>query len=357
MTVARSWKLLLTSILVLGVLLSSSLALAGCGEEKTTTTAATVSQDSASIIADRVLQVLASTPQGDVEYAANAISGTDLAAKLAEPSGAGKLYVLDIRSRADYDKGHIQGASQVEFKDWAAPDNLAKYPKDKKIIVVCYTGNTAAQTVAGLRLLGYDAAALKGGINGWASGQTQGQVADEIQAGNFAMVNTPATNESAPVPAGTTFDQPSASGHDVIAEKANTIFSALQPATLGSVIKAPDLDARLKDPAQKDKLFLLDIRSQTDYDKGHIEGADMRVDFKALAVPVNLDKLKKLAQDKQIVVICYTGNTAGQAVTMLKMLGYDAVVLKYGMVGWAPGADRDAYLNMINGANNPVVTS
>lgn len=354
MTVARSWKLLLTSILVLGVLLSSSLALAGCGEEKTTTTAATVSQDSASIIADRVLQVLASTPQGNVEYAANAISGTDLAAKLAEPSGAGKLYVLDIRSRADYDKGHIQGASQVEFKDWAAPDNLAKYPKDKKIIVVCYTGNTAAQTVAGLRLLGYDAAALKGGINGWASGQTQGQVADEIQAGNFAVVNTPATNESAPVPAGTTFDQPSASGHDVIAEKANTIFSALQPATLGSVIKAPDLDARLKDPAQKDKLFLLDIRKAEDFTKvGHIEGAT-RVDFNALAVP---DNLKLLPKDKQIVVICYTGNTAGQAVTMLKMLGYDAVVLKYGMVGWAPGADRDAYLNMINGANNPVVTS
>lgn len=354
MTVARIWKLLLISILILGVLLPSSLALTGCGDEKTTTTTATVTQDPASIIADRALKVLASTPQGSVDYAANAVSGTDLAAKLAEPSEAGKLHVLDIRSKADYDKGHIQGSSQVEFKDWAAPDNLAKYPKDKKIIVVCYTGNTAAQTVAGLRLLGYDAAALKGGINGWAAGMSQDSVAGEIQAGNFAVVNTAAANESMAAPAGATFDKPSASDYDVIAEKANTIFSALTPQTMGSVIKATDLDAKLKDPAQKDKLFLLDIRKEEDFTRvGHIEGTT-RVDFTALAVP---DNLKLLPKDKQIVVICYTGNTAGQAVTMLKMLGYDAVVLKYGMVGWAPGADRDAYLNMINGANNPLVTS
>lgn len=352
---ARFWKLLFIAVLALGVLLPSSLALTGCGDEKTTTTATTTAtQNPESIIADRVLKVLASTPQGNVAYAANAISGTDLAAKLAEPSEAGKLYVLDIRAKADYDKGHIKDSAQAEFKDWASPDNLAKYPKDKKIIVVCYTGNTAAQTVAGLRLLGYDAAALKGGINGWAASMTQSTVAGEIEGADFAVVNTPSDVQTAPAPTGATFDKPSDSDSKVIAEKANTIFSALTPQTSGSAIKAADLDARLKDPAQKDKLFLLDIRKEEDFTKvGHIDGAT-RVDFTALAVP---DNLKLLPKDKQIVVICYTGNTAGQAVTMLKMLGYDAVVLKYGMVGWAAGADRQAYLDMINGANNPVVTS
>lgn len=41
-------------------------------------------------------------------------------------------------------------------------------PKDKRIIVVCYTGQTAGQTVGILRLLGYDACSLMGGmVNGW----------------------------------------------------------------------------------------------------------------------------------------------------------------------------------------------
>ena len=34
----------------------------------------------------------------------------------------------------------------------------------KKLIVYCYTGQTAGQTVAALRMLGYDAVSLRGGM-------------------------------------------------------------------------------------------------------------------------------------------------------------------------------------------------
>jgi rhodanese-related sulfurtransferase len=37
-------------------------------------------------------------------------------------------------------------------------------PMDKKVVVYCYSGQTAGQTVAALRLLGYDAVSLKGGM-------------------------------------------------------------------------------------------------------------------------------------------------------------------------------------------------
>ncbi|HCJ57468.1 MAG TPA: sulfurtransferase, partial [Clostridiaceae bacterium] len=43
-------------------------------------------------------------------------------------------------------------------------------PKDKKIIVYCYTGQTAGQTVAALRLLGYDAVSLNAGMGTPATG-------------------------------------------------------------------------------------------------------------------------------------------------------------------------------------------
>jgi rhodanese-related sulfurtransferase len=48
----------------------------------------------------------------------------------------------------------------------------AQLPTDKTIIVYCYTGQTASQTTAILRLLGYDAYNLSGGMgkeggSGW----------------------------------------------------------------------------------------------------------------------------------------------------------------------------------------------
>jgi rhodanese-related sulfurtransferase len=45
-------------------------------------------------------------------------------------------------------------------------EQFSSLPADQKILTYCYTGQTAGQTVAGLRLLGYDAVSLNGGI-GW----------------------------------------------------------------------------------------------------------------------------------------------------------------------------------------------
>ena len=39
--------------------------------------------------------------------------------------------------------------------------------------------------------------------------------------------------------------------------------------------------------------------------------------------------------DGKLIVTCYSGQTAGQATAVLRMLGYDAVSMHFGMkVGW-----------------------
>ena len=79
-----------------------------------------------------------------------------------------KMFILDIRKSEDFSKGHIEGAIHsdwIEVWDFIIEDVL---PKDEKIIVVCYTGQTAGQVVSILKVLGYDACSLKGGmVNGW----------------------------------------------------------------------------------------------------------------------------------------------------------------------------------------------
>jgi rhodanese-related sulfurtransferase len=72
-------------------------------------------------------------------------------------------YILSIRSAEDYAKGHIPTASHIAY-GLGMQEELVKLPKDKKIVVYCYSGQTSSQTTAILRLLGYDAYSMSGGM-------------------------------------------------------------------------------------------------------------------------------------------------------------------------------------------------
>jgi len=72
-------------------------------------------------------------------------------------------YILSIRSAEDYAKGHIPTAAHIPY-GLGMQEELVKLPKDKKIVVYCYSGQTSSQTTAILRLLGYDAYSMSGGM-------------------------------------------------------------------------------------------------------------------------------------------------------------------------------------------------
>jgi rhodanese-related sulfurtransferase len=72
---------------------------------------------------------------------------------------------------------------------------------------------------------------------------------------------------------------------------------------------------------------VVDIRKPEDYAKGHIAGAK-NIFWMDLLDEANL---KKLPKDGKILLVCYVGHTSSQMVVALRLLGYDAVSLKYGM--------------------------
>ncbi len=73
-------------------------------------------------------------------------------------------FIYSVRQAKDFATGHIQGAVNNPFGAGMEKNFESQLPKDKKIIVYCYTGQTASQTTAILRLLGYDAYNLSGGM-------------------------------------------------------------------------------------------------------------------------------------------------------------------------------------------------
>lgn len=99
----------------------------------------------------------------------NMIAGSTLHQKLAS-SPDGYVFV-DIRKAEDFAKGHIKGAVNYPYGADVAKnlDTIIEKGKGKTVIVSCYSGITAGQTVALLNTIGVNAKSLLSGYDaGWA---------------------------------------------------------------------------------------------------------------------------------------------------------------------------------------------
>jgi rhodanese-related sulfurtransferase len=248
------------------------------------------------------------------------ISSQDL---LLEMLGDGP-FILDMQSAGDYANGHIPGAVNMSAGSLFTSENLAKLPKDDKIVPYCYTGHTASQVSAMLNMCGYDATPLTWAIMGWTKDTS-------VATKQFSNPTTDLPTETTINQATATYSLPtldvtsSASEAEIIRAACDSYASAGF-----KNIKAADLSALITDADPANDPVILSVRSAEDYALGHIPGA-INISLKDIAKPENLQKLNP---DKQIVVYCYTGRTGSQATAILNALGYDAVNLLWGISGW-----------------------
>jgi rhodanese-related sulfurtransferase len=250
---------------------------------------------------------------------------------LNDGDAANDPFVLDIRGAADYAKGYIKGAVNVPFAQVFKPENLAKLPKDKPIVVACYTGHTASMTSFALSTMGYNASALKYSMMAWTKddaplGSVKRFPAEQKDfAVDTAEVKLTATVKTPNVSTGKT------AVNDMIASQADKYLGSGKPAT----ITADKVYEVLNDGDAMNDPVVLDIRSAADYAKGHIKGA-VNVPF---AQVFKAENLAKYPTDKQIVVYCYTGHTCSMTSFYMNALGHNAISLKWGIMGWSKNDD------------------
>lgn len=324
----------------------------------TQTVAASLTKEQ--VLNDRGNAVFSSIPGADSGTPDNLITARQLDGLLKNPADADNIFILDTRPRNEWEEqGHIEGATWMKMQDVADPANLEKLPRDKQIVCVSPTGHTAVQVASALRWLGFDAVVLKHGMASWTQtpagklmiSDVNGGIAKRYPIANEVPYTQPVSQEpvqelSAPPDAETSVLEDAARKllHEDVFEKEypfNHIF-------------ADDLYMRLKDLAQKDTIFLLDVRSLETWQRdGHIDmGNHLLIDWRILGDPQNLASLPK---DKLIVVVGTTGQTAGQVTAVLRMMGYNAVTLRSGMTAWTETPDTRDTLDTINSANYPVV--
>jgi len=79
--------------------------------------------------------------------------------------------VVDVRtSPPGQQGGRIPGATYIPYNEILKAENLKKLPKDKKVILVCVTGQTQNLPMLALRSLGYDAYTMSFGHTSWIPG-------------------------------------------------------------------------------------------------------------------------------------------------------------------------------------------
>ena len=80
--------------------------------------------------------------------------------------------VIDVSPVADFNRGHIVNARNFTPSRLKDPDAEVLKLKDRKLLVVCKSGPTAAAAANNLRKIGAsDVAVLKGGMTQWRSDQ------------------------------------------------------------------------------------------------------------------------------------------------------------------------------------------
>lgn len=227
-------------------------------------------------------------------------------------------YIMDIRSNADFLTAHVNGAKNIAFSNILTEAANATKP----ILVVCYTGQTACYATGLLRMYGYShAKALKWGMSGWNS-NTASSWNNNIS--NIAQNHTNWSYNAAPsnvVYNDPTITSQSSDGQAILKERVEAIVAlGFQGVNGSDVLSSPN------------NYFINNFFSETDYlGFGHVANAYRINENLSLSNNgyLNIDP----EANAKVVTYCYTGQTSAVLTACLRVLGYDAYSLKFGMNG------------------------
>ena len=258
-----------------------------------------------------------------VEYLETTITPATLpayivASDLQAANVLGTVYIIDVRGKDDYDAGYIENAVNVSLDNILSHVETTDLSAYDKIVVVCYSGQSAAWGTSLLRLSGVsNAFSLKFGMSGWTpdfdswTSKTSNMYYSQFE--NTANAKGTDTDQYPKLTTG--FE----TGADILNTRLDDIY-AEGFGTAG--ISAADVYAN------PDNYYVINYWPEAQYlDPGHIEGAINYIPGQSLTTGTDLTTLPI---DKTIVVYCYTGQTSAYITAYLRLLGYDARTLKFG---------------------------
>ena len=179
------------------------------------------------------------------------------------------------------------------------------------IVTYCWTGQTSSMITAYLNVIGYNAYSLKFGVNSLIYSNLEAHNWSAAQIMNYPLVKSQTQDR-----------------FEVLKTYLINQNLDLNDILTDWITTAENVYNTMMDADPSNDYYIIDIRQPDDYEDGHIEWA----------VNSTLGGILISAQDaggKPIIVVCYSGQSAGHGVVALRLSGYtNAKVMKWGMCSW-----------------------
>jgi rhodanese-related sulfurtransferase len=230
-----------------------------------------------------------------------------------------KYHIIDIRSASWFEYGHVKNAANV------VPAELLSYfensitPTDyDKIVLVCYSGQSAAYYSSLLRIAGYDNVhSMNYGMSSWRVDFAENSWLKNTSS-DFEGKTETAANAKGAKGATPQLNTGKTDGEAILRARLEKAFATPYKE---SIAKSADVFANPAD------LYIVDYNSSDRYNKAHIPQA---VNYEPRTSLSSASDLLTLPADKKIVVCGATGQDAAYVVAYLDILGYDASNIAYG---------------------------
>ena len=221
-------------------------------------------------------------------------------------------FVLDIRSSADYNNEHLAGAVNSTL---GGMFDAVEARGNKPVLVVCYSGQTAAYAHVLLNLKDIEAYSLKWGMSIFSQAHDKWTANCSNALANDANWTMTA---SAALP---NYDYPTLNtGED---KGANILDERIDEA----IAKGLSLIVGTDVAANYNSYEVFNYWAQADYDHyGHIKDAYQLTP----STLKSAENLHAINPDETNVIYCWTGQTSAAVAAYLTVLGYDVKSLKFG---------------------------
>jgi len=228
--------------------------------------------------------------------------------------------IIDLRPAAEYGEGHIVNSVNILPADILHYFEHAIEPNSfEKIVLVCNNAKLSGYVTAVLQFLGYgNVVFMRNGLSSWDMGIAGKHWLPAMSShleGRLETTPHP-KNQPGPLPA---IHTGKADGYSILRSRAGVILQVDHGSTVIGAEKV------LEDPSA---FYIINYWPKSLYDQGHIAGS---IQYEPKASLGGDQHLNTLPVDQPIVIYCYTAHHSVYPVAYLRLLGYDAWHIPYGV--------------------------
>ena len=230
-----------------------------------------------------------------------------------------KYHIIDIRSESWFEYGHIKNAHNVKAGELLTYFENKIDPLDfDKIVLICYSGQSAAYFTSLLRLAGFDNVYnMKWGMSSWRVDFADNSWKKNI-TNTYADKLEVEENVKAESGAYPTLSTGNTNAKDILRVRLEKAFATPYKEY---IVKSTDV---FENP---NNYYIVNYWDQDKYSNGHIPGA---IQYQPNSSLSSSTFLSTLPTNKKVAVYGSTGQSTAYVVAYLNLLGYDTGNIAYG---------------------------